>query len=65
VPEAPYYKKNRISAAVQAVHNMFHLLYGLYPSNGPAASFEANTFASKARAYGIPLPKIAAIVHNR
>jgi hypothetical protein len=50
---------------MQAVHNMFHLLYGLYPSAGPAANFEASTFASKARAYDIPLPRIAAIVHNR
>lgn len=44
---------------------MFHLVYGLYPCTGPAREFEANTFASKARSYKLPLPKIAAIINNR
>lgn len=44
---------------------MFHLVYGLYPVAGPAAAFESNKFASKAKAYGIPLPQVTAIINNK
>lgn len=50
---------------LQAVASMFHLVYGLFPATGPAAEFEANTFASKAKAYDIPLPQVTAIINNK
>jgi hypothetical protein len=54
-----------VPAAVQAVKNMFHLVYGMYPSSGLAAKFEESTFAAKAKKHNIPLPRISAIVHNK
>lgn len=44
---------------------MFHLVYGLYPARGPMADYEELSFAFKARQYGLPLPKLACIVHNK
>jgi hypothetical protein len=44
---------------------MFHLVYGLYPSQGLAAKLESSTFAFRAKEEGVLLPQISAIIHNK
>lgn len=72
---APYHCFGRALTASVASVCVHHLPAGYteyaplgvwaYPCAGPAREFEANTFASKARSYQLPLPKIAAIINNR
>eukprot|EP00878_Enallax_costatus_P021389 GHUV01022639.1.p3 GENE.GHUV01022639.1~~GHUV01022639.1.p3 ORF type:complete len:123 (+),score=36.80 GHUV01022639.1:1769-2137(+) len=51
--------------SLQAVSNMYHLVYGLYPTQGRAKDFEKETFAYKVKDFGMNLPKITAMIHNR
>ncbi|KAF6252278.1 P-loop containing nucleoside triphosphate hydrolase protein [Scenedesmus sp. NREL 46B-D3] len=52
--------------SMEAVTNMFRLLYGMYPSSGRVvAAYERTMFGFKARDHDIPVPKITAIVHNK
>lgn len=50
---------------MQAVQNILQLVDGLYLTTGLAAELEELSFAHRAKQYGIPVPKISAIVHNK